>query len=54
MDEKNAWKLFCDSGKIQDYINYTQIKNNAEAVNNTAPVNLRDLDASKNRGSYNS
>lgn len=26
MDEKSAWGIFCQSGKVQDYINYIQTK----------------------------
>ena len=29
MDEKQAWQLFARTGKIEDYIRYTQIKNQA-------------------------
>ncbi len=27
MDEKNAWKNFCRTGKVEDYIKYSQMKN---------------------------
>ncbi len=26
MDERNAWKNFCESGKVVDYLNYLQSK----------------------------
>ncbi len=29
MDEKQAWNLFARTGKIEDYIKYTQIRNQA-------------------------
>ncbi|WP_143826219.1 hypothetical protein [Scatolibacter rhodanostii] len=27
MDEKNAWENFCKTGKAEDYIKYSQMKN---------------------------
>lgn len=54
MDEKTAWNMFCQTGKIQDYINYSNIKNSEiyGSGGKPAPVNLRDLDAGKNRGTH--
>lgn len=52
MDENNAWKQFERTGKIEDYINYINIKGQPtgqEYGNIPRVVNLRDLDAGKNR-----
>lgn len=27
MDEKTAWRIFCSTGKIDDYMRYSRIKN---------------------------
>ena len=55
MDEKTAWRIFCSTGKITDYMNYSQIHHSLE--NGVTPIqpHIKDLpDADKDRRNSNS
>ncbi len=46
MDEKTAWENFCKTGKITDYIKYTEVKNDTAFVN--AVTNFDEKNARHN------
>jgi hypothetical protein len=49
VDEKTAWNTFCMTGKAEDYINYTIIKNSMSP----GGICGSEPNADKNRGNYN-
>ncbi len=38
MDEKQAWRNFAQTGKIEDYIKYTQVRSQTGAEGYAAPA----------------
>ncbi len=52
MDEKKAWELFCKTGKVKDYIVYTQIKTKEDVSGKTAAPYINTEDDNKNKGTY--
>ncbi|MFI3325468.1 MAG: hypothetical protein R3Y35_04760 [Clostridia bacterium] len=57
MDEKTAWKIFCSTGKVTDYMRYSEIKNEVEFVKNIKEIEdlsyLGEVNDNKNPGTYN-
>ncbi len=56
MDEKTAWENFCRTGKVKDYIKYTEVINALEfsiAMQNLENMGQNSTDDNKNTGAYN-
>lgn len=57
MDEKTAWEIFCATGKVTDYMRYSEIKNDIEFVKTIEELEntsyLGEVNDNKNPGTYN-
>ena len=52
VDEKTAWRIFCSTGKIDDYMRYSQIKSE-NAAGMPAAVNVLRNTTNANQDGWN-
>lgn len=54
MDEKTAWRIFCSTGKIDDYMRYSKIKTKEENVAMNPSGNVIEGEFNGNQNRWNS